>query len=58
MGAVGANSVPVKLLDPVPVIDLYVVWRAAEINPAVASFLECLEPCNEMNPMVDTKAVG
>jgi len=34
------------------------VWRAAEINPAVASFLECLEPCNEMNPMVDTKAVG
>ena len=58
MGAVGANSVPVKLLDPVPVIDLYVVWRAAEINPAVASFLGCLEPCNEMNPMVDTKAVG
>lgn len=44
MGAVGANSVAVKLFDPVPVIDLYVVWRAGEVNPAVESFLECIEP--------------
>lgn len=44
MGAVGANSVAVKLFDPVPVIDLYAVWRAGEVNPAVDSFLDCIEP--------------
>ncbi|GAB0104366.1 LysR family transcriptional regulator [Nocardia sp. JMUB6875] len=43
MGAPGSNSVAVKLLDPVPTLDLYAVWRAEEQNPAVAAFLECVE---------------
>lgn len=44
MGAVGAHSVAVELIDPVPTIDLYAVWRASELNPAVELFLNCLGP--------------
>ncbi|MCC3313895.1 LysR family transcriptional regulator [Nocardia africana] len=43
MGEPGSPSVAVKLLDPVPTLDLYVVWRSEETNPAVAAFLDCLE---------------
>ncbi|MFI6047801.1 LysR family transcriptional regulator [Nocardia sp. NPDC051321] len=43
MGAPGSSSVAVKLLDPVPTLDLYAVWRAAESNPAVSLFLECVD---------------
>ncbi|WP_433664417.1 LysR family transcriptional regulator [Nocardia sp. CA-128927] len=43
MGAPGSSSVAVKLLDPVPTLDLYAVWRADESNPAVSLFLECVE---------------
>ncbi|WP_067570806.1 LysR family transcriptional regulator [Nocardia acidivorans] len=43
MGAPGSKSVAVKLLDPVPTLDLYAVWRSAETNPAVAAFLDCVE---------------
>ncbi|WP_405163352.1 LysR substrate-binding domain-containing protein [Nocardia sp. NBC_01499] len=43
MGAPGSSSVAVKLLDPVPTLDLYAVWRADETNPAVSLFLECVE---------------
>ncbi|MDJ0104985.1 LysR substrate-binding domain-containing protein [Rhodococcus erythropolis] len=46
MGAVGTSSIAVKLFDPVPLVDLYVVWRAGELNPAVASFLDCIEPAD------------
>ncbi|KAA8880353.1 LysR family transcriptional regulator [Nocardia colli] len=42
MGAPGSSSVAVKLLDPVPTLDLYAVWRADESNPAVSLFLECV----------------
>lgn len=43
MGGPGSSSVAVKLLDPVPTLDLYAVWRAAETNPAVSLFLDCLD---------------
>ncbi|QBS45020.1 LysR family transcriptional regulator [Nocardia sp. CS682] len=43
MGAPGSSSVAVKLLDPVPTLDLFAVWRADETNPAVSLFLECVE---------------
>ncbi|MFE6857287.1 LysR family transcriptional regulator [Nocardia sp. NPDC057668] len=42
MGAPGSSSVAVKLVDPVPTLDLYAVWRAEEDNPAVAQFVDCL----------------
>lgn len=44
MGAVGSNTVAVKLFDPVPTIDLYLVWRGNECNPAVDAFVRCIEP--------------
>ncbi|WP_206490824.1 LysR family transcriptional regulator [Rhodococcus sp. KRD162] len=44
MGAVGADTVAVTLCDPVPTIDLYLVWRGEESNPAVEAFVSCIEP--------------
>ncbi|WP_067689438.1 LysR family transcriptional regulator [Nocardia jejuensis] len=43
MGAPGSISAAVKLLDPVPTLDLYAVWRSDDTNPAVAAFLDCME---------------
>ncbi|WP_054813853.1 LysR family transcriptional regulator [Nocardia arizonensis] len=43
MGAPDSSTVAVKLFDPVPTLDLYAVWTAAETNPAVSLFLECIE---------------
>ncbi|WP_278262460.1 LysR substrate-binding domain-containing protein [Nocardia sp. AG03] len=43
MGAAQSDSVAVKLIDPVPTLDVYAVWRAEEANPAVSLFLDCLE---------------
>ncbi|WP_063000111.1 LysR family transcriptional regulator [Nocardia jinanensis] len=43
MGAAGTGTVAVKLRDPVPMLDLYAVWRADEENPAVGLFLECTD---------------
>ena len=40
--AMGTSTVAVKLFDPTPMIDLYAVWRADAINPAVFSFLDCI----------------
>ncbi|WP_067708469.1 LysR substrate-binding domain-containing protein [Nocardia yamanashiensis] len=50
MGSPDSPSVAVKLLDPVPTLDLYAVWRAEEANPAVPLFLSCLEPEPERVP--------
>lgn len=38
----GPWPVPVQLYDPVPMIDLYVVWCEAEPNPLRTAFLDCL----------------
>jgi DNA-binding transcriptional LysR family regulator len=43
MGTAGASSVAVKLVDPIPVIDLYMVWSASTLNSAVAAFVECVD---------------
>lgn len=43
MGSPGSSSVAVKLVDPVPTLDLYAVWRAEEDNPAVSQFVDCLQ---------------
>ncbi|TQC45024.1 LysR family transcriptional regulator [Rhodococcus sp. WS4] len=48
LGAMGANSVAVKLFDPIPTIDLYAVWRSVEVNPAVFSFLDCVDNFDEL----------
>ncbi len=42
MGSSDTDPVAVKLVDPVPTLDLHVVWRAEEQNPAVTMFLDCL----------------
>lgn len=39
----GARPVCVQLYDPVPVIDLYVVWRDNEPDRLQTTFLDCLE---------------
>ncbi len=44
----GANSVAVKLFDPIPTIDLCAVWRTAEANSAVFSFLDCIDDFDEL----------
>lgn len=41
-GVPGPGPVAVKLFDPIPVIDLYAVWRADDTSPVVARFLDCL----------------
>ena len=43
LGASGPDPVAVKLVDPVPAIDLYAVWRADETSVAVHNFLGCLD---------------
>jgi hypothetical protein len=48
MGTAGASSVAVKLVDPIPTIDLYMVWSASTVNSAVDAFVECVdEICDE-----------
>lgn len=48
MGTAGASSVAVKLIDPIPTIDLYMVWSASTVNSAVDAFVECVdEICDE-----------
>ncbi|HEX3781781.1 MAG TPA: LysR substrate-binding domain-containing protein [Pseudonocardiaceae bacterium] len=42
--ASGLRPVVVQLCDPVPTIDLHVVWRAGEDAPLVAAFLDRVEP--------------
>ncbi|MGN2637285.1 LysR family transcriptional regulator [Nocardia takedensis] len=42
MGGPDSAAVAVKLLDPVPTLDLFAVWRAEEPNPAVELFLDCV----------------
>jgi DNA-binding transcriptional LysR family regulator len=37
------RPVVVPLYDPVPMIDLYAVWRAADAAPLVEVFLDCVE---------------
>ena len=39
----GVRTVPVPLYDPVPTIDLYVVWRDSDPNPLQSAFLDCLD---------------
>lgn len=46
VGAVagGVKPVPVPLYDPMPLIDLYVVWRDSDLSQQLqATFLACLE---------------
>jgi DNA-binding transcriptional LysR family regulator len=51
MGTAGSSSVAVKLVDPVPTIDLYMVWSASSVNAAVGIFVDivseiCVQPGN------------
>lgn len=39
----GARTVAIPLYDPVPAVDLYVVWRDDEDDRVRDSFLECLD---------------
>ncbi|WP_075295392.1 MULTISPECIES: LysR family transcriptional regulator [unclassified Pseudonocardia] len=40
--AVGIRPVTVSLVDPVPTLDLYAVWRSDVDNPLVEEFVRCL----------------
>ncbi|GAC68678.1 LysR family transcriptional regulator [Gordonia soli] len=42
MGTAGASSVAVKLIDPVPTIDLYMAWSADSGNSAVQALVDCV----------------
>jgi hypothetical protein len=48
LDAMGVNTVAVRLVDPIPTIDLYAVWRGGEVNPAVFSFLDCVDDSDEL----------
>lgn len=39
----GVRPVPVQLYDPVPTLDLYVVWRDRDNNPLREAFLDSLD---------------
>ncbi|PPK64105.1 LysR substrate-binding domain-containing protein [Actinokineospora auranticolor] len=41
-----AQTVVVKLYDPVPTLDLYAVWVANDHAPLVAAFVDCLPPAD------------
>ncbi|MFF3573726.1 hypothetical protein ACFYXQ_38810 [Nocardia jiangxiensis] len=43
MGEPDSPAVAVKLMDPVPTLDLYAVWQSGETNPAVDALLDCME---------------
>ncbi|MQY17160.1 LysR family transcriptional regulator [Nocardia macrotermitis] len=43
MALPGSTSAAVKLVDPIPTLDLYAVWNAEETNPAVSLFLDCVD---------------
>ncbi|WP_460723142.1 LysR family transcriptional regulator [Nocardia heshunensis] len=59
MGGPGSMSVAVKIVDPVPTLDLYAVWRSEETNPAVTAFLECLDgPDSEGAVNYDDRRLG
>ncbi|WP_336082715.1 LysR family substrate-binding domain-containing protein [Nocardia sp. SSK8] len=51
MGAAQGHAVAVKLVDPVPTLDVYAVWRAEEVNPAVSLFLACLDAADEVTAL-------
>lgn len=42
-GAIAEGVLPVPLYDPVPTIDLYVVWNDREPSGLQSAFLDCLE---------------
>ncbi len=39
----GVRPVVVPLYDPVPMIELYAVWRAGDRTPVVEAFLDCMD---------------
>jgi DNA-binding transcriptional LysR family regulator len=54
--APGVQPVVVQLYDPVPVIDLYAVWRVGDQNPLVEIFLECIEAVRPFDAPVGARA--
>lgn len=46
MGGDGALPVAVKLTDPIPTVDLYMVWCAQATNPAIEAFIDCINTTN------------
>jgi DNA-binding transcriptional LysR family regulator len=55
------RPVVVQLYDPVPVIDLYAVWRTGDDNPLVEVFLECIEavrPFDAPDSRAEAKIAG
>lgn len=46
--AAGAATVALKLIDPIPTIDLYLVWSPSTVNSAVEAFVTCVnETCGD-----------
>lgn len=54
--APGLRPVLVQLYDPVPTIDLYAVWRAADDAPLVEAFLESMEAVGPFKAPVPVRA--
>lgn len=48
MGLPNAGCVAVKLIDPVPTLDLYAVWRADDTNPALRCLLDCIDGAGDL----------
>lgn len=55
MGGPDSAAVAVKLLDPVPTLDLFAVWRTEDSNPAVELFLDCVATMNEDSAAVEPR---
>ncbi|MCK0515929.1 hypothetical protein [Williamsia sp. DF01-3] len=49
MAAGPAAPVAVKLIDPIPTVDLYLVWCSTTTNPAVNAFIDCMDDTTTYN---------
>jgi DNA-binding transcriptional LysR family regulator len=46
-----AQTTAVALHDPVPIVDLYAVWRADDDRPQVRAFIDCVESARPGTPV-------
>ena len=51
------QTLMVALHDPVPTVDLYVVWRADDTRPLVQAFLGCIESAKPVDQTVKSESV-
>ena len=50
------RTTPVRLYDPVPTLDLYVVWPTGKLSPLTELFLDCIESRAELRAVQPLQA--